>query len=97
MTVIGDGGSGGGDPVFHAFHSGHKFHWQGKPKRVFAVLSDANLQFNAHLIKNDGHDGGTWMDQFAFVAHNATLVRVKKLYVCIALLTCVNATGHFCQ
>eukprot|EP01085_Mycamoeba_gemmipara_P003146 Mycagemm_TRINITY_DN9344_c0_g1::TRINITY_DN9344_c0_g1_i1::g.3146::m.3146 type:complete len:459 gc:universal TRINITY_DN9344_c0_g1_i1:76-1452(+) len=67
---------GGGDPVFYAFNSGNKYHWQGVPDKVVAIVSDAHLQFNAllstNLLYGNGH--GTFMTSFGFSTHHASLV-----------------------
>jgi hypothetical protein len=67
---------GGGDPVFYAFNSGNKYHWQGVPDKVVAIVSDAHLQFNAllstNLLYGNGH--GTFMTSFGFSTHRASLV-----------------------
>ena len=43
---------GGGDPVFYAFHSGNKYHWQGAANKVAALVSDAHLQVRISVFAN---------------------------------------------
>lgn len=48
-TVTKPAAGGGGDPVFYAFNSGKKYHWQGTANKIAALLSDTHLQVRLWL------------------------------------------------